>query len=442
MRLSLANFAAAALILLAACGIASAAEQQKPKAVLTCDFRSEWRYGTPAFAADEFGKERKRARLLFVGEMRPRGTLVLRHAGSPGGEGPETAIPVRSANLDITPQLELAGAHYWPPGGEMKLVGAGELPALKACYEPDLPAEITLGPKNRSAVLLFEIGKGKPDEWAEGRWSLALRFKPGKLPVSLRPGMGSVAAPRSTAVVYKLEFEARKPRTEEDRLNLLYFRYREYRTLVWEAGGYQPAIDALAAILKARPDRVNLRLDRAELLTYVGREDEALKENAAILALAKGGKLPERIRVPMSPRATPQEAIKWLEQNSALWKSAQASRKKRVEALRGLLKGNADEALRKLHAVLQPDGDHLVKVEAVRLLGELGEKRAGPSIVGVMGEKWFFGALRTQAHKALRRLYPDARPGFDDDRLRTDYGTVVTFWKKHVKATGTEEKSR
>jgi len=80
--------------------------------------------------------------------------------------------------------------------------------------------------------------------------------------------------------------------------------------------------------------------------------------------------------------------------------------------------------------------------ELVCLLGELGEKRAGPSIVGVMGEKWFFGALRTQAHKALRRLYPDARPGFDDDRLRTDYGTVVTFWKKHVKATGTEEKSR
>jgi hypothetical protein len=402
--------------------------------LLTCDFRSRWRCGVPAFAEIGLDEGGSGTQVLFIGEMRPRGMLVLRYGGSAAGQGPEKEISLRSEKLDITSQLEIAGAYYSKEGSnEVKQVEAKELPVLKAYYDPDLPEKITLGPQNRSTVVLFEIGAGKPDEWAEGQWSVVMRFNAGRLPVRLQPAMGASMAPRrEDAVVWELKFEGRKPRTEGDRIDLLYFHYREAKALVWQYGGYKPAIDALSAIIEARPDEVNLRVERAQMLAWTGREEEAVKEVGSIIDLARTGNLKKRIRVPLSPRSTEKEAIAWLEKQAVFWKASLDGRRPRIEAMQSLLDADAGKALRELEVLLRPEEDYVVKVEAVRLLGGLGDKRAGPFLVGVMSEKWFYGTLRPQAHKALCKLYPEVQPDFGEDGIRDNYGAVVAFWRNKV----------
>ena len=279
---------------------------------INCAFDMRWRRGTPAFAAERFPQPRPGLPVLFLGEMAPRGMVILSSPGDAEAVPESMRRVVRAENTSITKVLEPAGAHYRDPAGNVTWVSPEELPALHVRYEPSLPREITFpGPVN--CVLLFQFGDGKQDEWREGDWAVSIRCDSRPLNASLAPGgSGSVRDPRrqdDTALIYTFRFIAKPARSAEDRHDLLYFRSLDAKCSGDRKRLTNEALPALDALAEAYPAYGPVLLERAELLAELGQFGDAATQGRRLIRLAEQGQLGVPLPQGRLRNATREEAL-------------------------------------------------------------------------------------------------------------------------------------
>jgi hypothetical protein len=255
-------------------------------------FVPSWRLGAPAFAQEVFPKASDAGDIVYLGQVVPRGLLVLRGPNTGNGTQDGTGVVVRSATVDITSHLQVIGAQYRKTGEErVEWIPAEKLPKCRVTYEPLLPKEIGF-PGRQNCVLLYEIGTGAGDEWREGLWIVSLRLDLTSLNIQLEPqGSGAVADPMKpdgSAVIYQLRFSAKSANTEAAKQNVLYYTFLTRKSSDDE-GMRKKAIEPLNELVKAYPTEANMLFARAQLLAADRRYGEAIEDIARIEAVLDKG---------------------------------------------------------------------------------------------------------------------------------------------------------
>ncbi|MCP4375048.1 MAG: hypothetical protein GY794_02535 [bacterium] len=293
---------------------------------LSIAFKMRWRLGAPAFATEEFPVRKGYEAILYVGQMAPRGLLVLDPVRDQ--DKSSRSVVLRSDKIDITSHVRVAGAHYNKPGSDKTTyVPPDKLPPIRVIYEPELPRTI-VAPGKMNCVLLFQIGEGKKkDEWAEGRWSVSVEFDSSGLDATVRRGgTGIVEVPardpkkNGKRMVYRFSFLAKSVKTDGDKHNVSYYRYRELLSQEGAKARSQ-ALVPLGKLIKAYPNEANLLYARTQLLVENRRYKEAIEDLSRIEALVDRGKLRTAFTPhPRRDRLNKKDIMSFLGGMKRLWK--------------------------------------------------------------------------------------------------------------------------
>lgn len=312
---------------------AFAQEQVIPLPELGYDFHMSWRLGASVFTYQEFPlpAPHQDHPLLYDRVMIPRGSLILERQGNLANTPVEQQRILRSKDVDITPLLTVVSAQHRNEKGEVKYYPSQNLPKIKVMYEPEMPDEIVLPSEVGTAVLLWQIGAGKDDEWAEGYWHVTLRLDARSLKVQLTPqGAGGIPASgkegrEGGVVLFPFDFNVKKIRTEDDRLNYFMFKYQDDKS----KGDYAESLAALNAILKKYPNDGPTLFARSQLYADALKNfPAAVTDVQQLLKFAEENHLRRWFRpLTIDSRSTPEEAIEWLKKHIQFleYRAAQAT---------------------------------------------------------------------------------------------------------------------